>query len=444
MNGEQLARYCIDYAISKGASAVRVTLTHSLMNLVGILNSEVDKVTSSLDRSLQFQLFAFGKYGTFSTNRLEKEELERFLDSALDMVKMLEDDPLRALPSPERKEKGAISGEELGLFDHSIESVTPESRRQIALESSIWAMKGEFENGFTLIAEEGEYSDTVYDSIVMDSDGLYARHRETSFEIGYECTVEDREGVRYSAYWWDAAEKASALDVKGCAAKALRLAAEQLNPREIESGKYTLVVDTECASRLLNPILSSLGGFALQQKNSFLEGSIGKQVFPSCLNVIDSPRVPGATGSRLFDSEGVATKEDSIIENGVVKKYFLNTYMAAKMGLEPTVEDATRVVVKPTGDACNTVEDLLQSVGDCIYVTGFNGGNFTPSTGNFSYGIEGFLYRGGKRICPVKEALMTGDFISLWNGLFATARDVRPCMSKKIPSLAFKNVDVSA
>ena len=82
--------------------------------------------------------------------------------------------------------------------------------------------------------------------------------------------------------------------------------------------------------------------------------------------------------------------------------------------------------------------------GDCIYVTGFNGGNSNSATGNFSYGIEGFMVRGGKIAFPVREALMTGDFLTLWGGLFATARDARPCMSKLIPTLAFRNVDVSA
>ena len=81
---------------------------------------------------------------------------------------------------------------------------------------------------------------------------------------------------------------------------------------------------------------------------------------------------------------------------------------------------------------------------DCIYITGFNGGNSNTSTGNFSYGIEGFLVKGGKIVCPLREMLMTGDFITLWNNLVATADDARPCMSKLIPTLAFGNVDISA
>ena len=123
--------------------------------------------------------------------------------------------------------------------------------------------------------------------------------------------------------------------------------------------------------------------------------------------------------------------------------YFLNTYISAKMGLEPTVEDITRAKLLPIGD-CKTLEDVLQKVQDGILVTGFNGGNSNPATGNFSYGIEGFLIKGGKKVHPVREMLMTGDFLTLWNNLLVTADDARPCQSKLIPTLAFKNVDISA
>ena len=37
-----LARHCLEYARSQGADAVRITLTKSLLNLVGVLNGEVE------------------------------------------------------------------------------------------------------------------------------------------------------------------------------------------------------------------------------------------------------------------------------------------------------------------------------------------------------------------------------------------------------------------
>ena len=431
-----LAKHCLNFALKEGADKVRITLTKSLLNLVGLLNGEVDKTSHALDRSLQLQLFVEGRFGSFSSNRLEKEGLEAFIREAIDTVKMLEADAFRTLPAPERQAQDAVTGRELDLYDPAYESLTAEARRQMALGSIAWPQEG-------LIAEEGEYSDSVFDSLTLDSQGLEARHTETSFEIGYESTVEDKEGRHFSSYWWDATPRLQDLQLKDCAEKAYRRAVDQQNPKTVPSGKYTLILDTECASKVVTPLLSALGGYSLQQKNSFLTGSLGKQLFPQGLTILDVPRTPGDTGCRLFDSEGVATREMPIIENGIVKTYFLNTYIAGKMEMEPTIEDATRVKVLPFGN-CKTQQDVLDQVKDGILVTGFNGGNSNPATGNFSYGIEGFLIQDGKRVHPVREMLITGDFLTLWSHLAAAAQDARPCLSKLVPTLAFTDVDFSA
>lgn len=438
-----LAKHCLQFALDHGASGVRITLSKSLLNLIGMLNGEVDKTAHALDRSLQIQLFANGRFGTFSSNRLEKEGLEAFILDAIQTVGMLEPDPCRSLPAPERLAKDALSGQELGLYDPAYEGISAQDRKEMALKSAFWSRKEELESGWTLIAEEGEYSDSIFDSITIDSQGLFARHTESSFEIGYEATVEDAHGNHYSNYWWDAAPLLKDLQLESCARKACLRAAESIFPVGVDSCRTNLIVDSECAGKLVTPLLNALGGFAVQQKNSFLANKLGKKVFPDILNITDSPRVKGETGCRLFDSEGVATKELPVIENGVVKTFFINTYIGHKMDLEPTIEDATRVRLIPVG-GCRTQEELLREIGDGILVTGFNGGNSNPATGNFSYGIEGFLIRGGKKVHPVREMLITGDFISLWNNLVATADDARPCMSKLIPTLAFKDVSFSA
>ena len=193
----------LEFALEKGAQQVRLTYSKSVMNLTGILNGEVDKTAYALDQSLQLQLFVDGRFGTFSSNRLEKEEIERFILSAIDTVRMLEPDQFRSLPEPGRLVKDALTGKELGLYDPSYEELTSARRKEMALGSSFWSRKEELENGFRVIAEEGEYSDSLFDSITIDSQGLYARHTETSFEIGYEATVEDAHGNHYSNFWWD-------------------------------------------------------------------------------------------------------------------------------------------------------------------------------------------------------------------------------------------------
>lgn len=441
-NELDIARRTVDFALRKGASQVRVTLSKSVTDLVGMLDGETDKITHALDRSLQIALFVDGRYGAFSTNRLEEPEIQSFLDKAIGMVRMLAEDPCRSLPDPSRTVKNAVSGDELSLTDPYYESVTPSERLSLAKRSSCFSRRETLEKGFKMLSEEGEYSDSISESVIIDSNGLFARQRETSFEIGYETTLEAG-GERFSGYWWDAAPRLDDVreSILTCSEKAVQRAAAQIGPRRHKGGKMNLVVDSECSSRLVSPILSALGGFSLQQKNSFLDGRIGEKVFSSKMNLMDRPFAPGRNGSRLFDSEGVASKEMPIIENGIVKTSFINTYIANKTGWTPTVEDPSRPVLSPVG-GCRNLPEILSAMDEGILVTGFNGGNSNSTTGAFSYGIEGFFFKGGKIVHPVREMLMTGDFIGLWNNLALAGEDSRLCMSKLIPTLAFENVDL--
>nr|AIF26072.1 putative uncharacterized protein [uncultured bacterium Ad_125_H07_contig1] len=440
-----LARASMEFALEHGAQKARVTLNKSVMELFGMLNGELDKVTHALDRSLQVTLFVDGRFGSFSSNRLEEEGLKAFILGAIDTVRTLEPDAARDLPDPSRTVKDALTGKELDLYDPAYEGLTAEKRRELALGTAIWNRKSELENGFTLTSEEGEYSDSLFDSVVMDSNGLYARHTETSFEIGYEVTVEDPEGNRYASYWWDATPRLEQIlpSLKTCSETAVRRAAGQIGPKDHPGGKCNLVVDSECASKFLSPLIGALNGYAVQQKNSFLTDKAGQRIFPEQLTILDCPRSVGETGSRLYDSEGVATQEFPIIDKGVITRYFVNTYIAGKTGMDPTVEDATRPKVVPFG-GCKTRDDLLRKIGNGILVTGFNGGNSNTSTGDFSYGIEGFAFEDGRITHPVREMLVTGNFIDLWNHLVATADDARLCMSKLIPTLAFQKIDCNA
>jgi PmbA protein len=185
---------------------------------------------------------------------------------------------------------------------------------------------------------------------------------------------------------------------------------------------------------------------------SFLEDKIGQQVFSEGMNLIDMARSVGKSGSRLYDTEGVATQNKPIIEKGFVKQYFVNTYMANKMGIEPTIEDMSRPCLMPYlkgKDLSDTekevsLKDILQICANGIYVTGFNGGNCNPVTGDFSYGIEGFAFSKGRITHPVKEMLITGNIVELWNSLLAAGTDVRESSRWYIPTLAFENVSFSA
>ena len=119
-NEISIAKFCIDSALRQGASGARVSLTQSIIDSCMMLNGELDKVTHSADRSIYMYIYADGRYGTFSTNRLERDELEDFIGKAISMVRMLGEDLCRTLPEAGRTAKDARTGLELDLYDATI------------------------------------------------------------------------------------------------------------------------------------------------------------------------------------------------------------------------------------------------------------------------------------------------------------------------------------
>ena len=463
----RLAQESLRFALDSGADAVRITLTKSTEDIVATLDGAVDKVTRCADRSMNIALFAGGRYGAFSINKLDEATLQDFIIRAIDTVRMLAPDSFRRLPDAARCCKTAINGKEMGIYDDAYASVTPEDRIARALAASVRnGIPGRAGNDGTvsagndgtvsagndgtasagndgIVSEEGEYSDSEYDTYVIDSQGLECRHSETSFDYGVEVTIQDSKGDRYSDYWWTASPFLSGFDAMECGKIAVERARAQVGAKPARSGKYNMVVSTEAASKLVSPLLNALNAYSIQQGNSFLAGTLGQKVFSEGLTILDEPGRIGESGSKLFDGEGVACFNQPVIEGGVIKRYSVNTYMSGKMQIEPTVEDVLRARVAPWPYEGLDRDKLMGICGNGILVTDFNGGNCNMTTGDFSYGISGQLFRNGVAVRPVSEMLITGNFRDLWQHLIATGSDARKCSTRLVPSLAFEGVDFS-
>ncbi len=467
-----LARTGMREALEQGMSGVRVVLNKSVSDTVSMLDGDVDKVSHCADRSLTFCLFADGRCGTFSTNRLNGCSVRDFVRKACETVRIMEADPCRTLPERERLAKDAVTGLEAGLWDREYMDMTGERRIELARSMTLREKKGE---GWEAVSEESEYTDYVDGSFQVDSQGFEGQHFETGFSCSSEVTVTDAGGRRFSSYWWDSSAFLSGIHPESCAETALRKAVESLNPEELPGGCYRMVVDGNIGSKLLSPIITALNASSIQQKMSFLCGCLGKKVFPDGLTLTDMAREKGKAGARLFDSEGVATGNLPLIRKGVVENYFVNTYMAHKTGLKPTVEDISRPVLgcwlseelrsRLGGDCARsetggktdrtdeelrsgekklTLRDILRGCGDGIYVTGFNGGNCNPLTGDYSFGVSGFRFENGEIGRPFREMLITGNITELWNSLLAVGDDARECGRWRIPTTAFDGVSFSS
>ena len=167
-------------------------------------------------------------------------------------------------------------------------------------------------------------------------------------------------------------------------------------------------------------------------------GKLEQTVASPVLTLIDDPHRKGYPGYRLFDPEGMATLRRTVIEQGKLNTYFLNTYYANKLKMQPTISSPS-LLTMPGGKG--NALSLAGSVKNGIFVTGFNGGNCNTATGDFSYGIEGFRVENGQITKPVNEMVMTGNMLDLWKKLVTTGDDALKTTAWQIPSLLFDNIE---
>lgn len=433
-NNKKLAQWAMDYALKNGCQAAKLVLYSNSNASFELRDAKMDKLQQASESGLSISLYVDGKYGSYSTNRLDKKELESFIRNGIESTRYLAEDEARVLPDSSRYYKGGKP--DLQLFDDKFYNLNPDDKVAIA-RAAAEEVLGKDER---IISVGSSYSDGEEASYRLTSNGFEGESKSTWFSVSADVAVKGEGEARPSSYWYDSAMFYDKLKKSGIGTKALERVLKKMGQRKAASGKYTMVVDPMNAGQLLSPLLSALYGSALQQKSSFLLNKLNTKVGSDKLNLMDEPHLIGVRGARYFDNEGVATERRPIFENGTLKTYFIDTYNSKKMEVEPTISSPSLLVLQPGN---KDLDGLVADVQKGILVTGFNGGNSNKSTGDFSYGIEGFLIENGKLVQPVNEMNVTGNMITLWSSLVAVGNDPRISSSWRIPSLVFDGVDFS-
>lgn len=431
---KKLAQWAMDYALKNGCQAARLVLYSNSNTSFELRDAKMDKLQQASESGLGINLYVDGRYGSFSTNRLEQRELERFILQGIESTRYLAQDEARVLPDASRYYKGGMP--DLEQFDNAFYTINPDEKVEIA-RAAAEEVLGKDER---IISVNSSYSDGEDASYRLASNGFEGEAKSTWFSVSADVSVKGEGETRPSSYSYATSLFYDQLKKEGIGTKALERVLRKLGQKKVASGKYTMVVDQLNSSQLIGPMLNALYGSALQQRNSFLLDKLNEKVGADLLNLMDEPHLIGASGARYFDTEGVATERRPIFENGMLRTYFIDTYYAQKTGMVPTVNSPSLLIMQP---GSKNLDELVGDVEKGILVTGFNGGNCNTSTGDFSYGIEGFLIENGKTTQPINEMNVTGNMISLWQSLVAVGNDARLTSSRRIPSLVFDGVDFS-
>lgn len=428
-----LAKWAMNHALKNGAQQAGVSIANAVNSSVEVREQKIDKLEQAIQSNLSIQLFVDGKYSAHSTSRLKKEDLARFIEEAIEGTRFLAEDEFRSLPDPDLYYKGG--GKDLKSVDKNFGAVDPQEKIDLAMA----AEKEILGTDERIISVSAGYYDHMNERVVVSSNGFEGDTANSVFGIYTSVSVKGGD-ARPEAGWNESAIAFADLKKSGSGKIALDRALKKIGQEKIASGTLPMIVENRQMGRLFGPLINALNGAQIQQKNSFLIDKIGKKVVSDKLSITDDPFIVEGRGSRLFDNEGLATKQRTIFDRGVLKNYYIDTYYCKKLKMPPTSGSTSNLDFE-TGK--NNLEGLIASIDKGILVTGFNGGNCNGSTGDFSYGIEGFLVENGTLSKPVSEMNITGNMLTLWSNIEEIGNDINTSSSWRTPSIIFKNVDFS-
>jgi PmbA protein len=200
-------------------------------------------------------------------------------------------------------------------------------------------------------------------------------------------------------------------------------AAARLGARKIATCRVPVLFEAPAAIGLIGHFVSAVNGGNLYRKTSFLVDSLGKQVLSPLVRIDERPHERQGLSSSPFDEEGVATRERTIVNDGVLEGYFLGSYSARKLGMQTTGNAGGHhnLVVRP-GE--RDFRGLLREMGTGLLVTELLGHGINLVTGDYSRGAAGYWVEGGEIRYPVEEITIAGNLRDMFKGIAAVGGDV--------------------
>ena len=431
---KELTQWALEYALKNGVDEAKIALFEGVNSSYSLRDGKLESLEQASEIALGIQLYVKGRFGSFSTNSLNPNELKKFIREGKEATLYLAKDLARKLPDASRYYQGGRPS--LDLYDSSFEGVSPDTKIAIA-QNIAQEVLGKDDR---ILSVASSYSDGESASYLLTSNGFEGDMARSWYTVSSGVSMKGKGDSRPSDFWYDSSLHFIDLAPKGVGKMAYERVARKLNPMKIKSGRYQMVVDALTAPRLLAPLLSATYGSAIQQQNSFLLNRLHEQVASDLFTLYDHPHMSRASGARYFDGEGVATVDREIFSKGVLNTFFINTYIGHKLSIAPTISGPSLLEMS-LGDS--DLDQLVVSTHEGVLVTGLNGGNTNSTTGDFSFGVEGFLIERGELTHPISEMNITGNLIELWSSLIAVGNDPVLSSSRRIPSLVFEGVNFS-
>jgi PmbA protein len=429
----------VDLARKAGATAADAVVVRSKSRSVSVRLGKVEGVDASESDDFSLRVFVGSRVASVSAN--PGFDLTVLAERAVAMAKASPEDPFACLADATDLSHNHA---DLGLFDPTEVSSAQLTDAALEMENSALSV-----NGVTNSAGAGA-SASMGGLVLVTSHGFSGSYMATRFGRGISVIAGEGTGMQRD-YEGDSRLHFADLDAAAdLGAKAGERAVRRLNPRKAETGNgVTVIYDPRVSRGLVSHVASAINGAAIARKTSFLKDRMGEQILRRGLVISDDPKIFKGSSSRPFDGEGVAGERLLMVEDGILRHWFLATSAARELGLvtngrgvrggNAVSPSSTNLALEP-GEA--TPQEMIASLKDGFYLTELIGHGANVVTGEYSRGASGFWIENGELTYPVSEITIASNMKEMFLNM-VPANDIDRKFGTAAPTVMIENMTIA-
>lgn len=430
-----VALAALDRAKRGGADQAEAESTQGLGLNVTVRLGELETLEHNVDKSLGVTVYVQGRKGNASTGDFSEAAVNAAVDKALAIAKFTSPDPYAGLAD------AALMARDIPELDlYHPWALEADAAIEIArrCEDAGFAVDKRIDNseGASVSVSESEF-------MYANSHGFAGGYKGSAHYIGCAMLASDGDAMERDDWYTSHRVPAKLEDAASVGRTAGERALARLNPRKIPTQTAPVIFTPALAAGFIGHGIAALFGGSQYRKTTFLLDSIDKEIFSTNLNIVDDPHIMQAYASSPFDAEGVGCTRRVIVENGVVRGYFLSAYSARKLGLKSTGNAGGNhnLLVSPTFEGDYLA--MARQVGRGLIVVELMGQGVNAVTGDYSRGAAGFWVENGEIAYPVSEITIAGNLLDLYKRISAVGSDIDRRGSKWVGSLLIDSMQIA-
>ena len=301
-------------ARAAGADAADAVLVAGTSLSVQRRLGQTEQLERAEGRDLGLRVFVGRRQAIVSSTAVDPAGFAALAERAVAMAKVVPEDPHGGLAA----EAGPVKALDLDLEDPSEPDAAALIEAANTAEAAALAVSG------VTNSEGGSAGYSRTEIVLVTSAGFAGRTVRTGHSISATALAGTGTGMQRDYDYTSAVHLSDLEDPALIGRNAGERAVRRLNPTRPKTGKLPVVFDPRVAASLLGHLAGAINGAGVARGTSFLKDSMGKQVFPAGITIIDDPHRHRGLRSRLFDGEGVAGQRMELVADGILTTWLLD------------------------------------------------------------------------------------------------------------------------